>query len=214
MNARELSHRLADLLRNERNALAEFLLALADFDRERQWVELGHRSLFAFLARDLGLSKGAAFYRMTAAQLVRRHPEVIEPLRDGRLCLTNVVELSKVLTAENLPEILPRFLHLAKLEAKQALAELSTHAGADADRRHSPSLRACSGQRERRADGDRCLPLSRGSAPNHVHANAAVTGVASARHSCTATPTPGAFERRAAHRPRPPPPPRTSLGKD
>ena len=84
MNARELSNRLADLLRNERNALAEFLVALADFDRERRWSELGHNSLFAFLHRHLVLSKGAAFYRMTAAQLVRKHPEIVEPLRDGR----------------------------------------------------------------------------------------------------------------------------------
>ena len=124
-NARELSNRLVDLLRNERNALAEFILALADFDRERRWVELGHNSLFAFLSRDLGLSKGAAFYRMTAARLVQRHPEVIEPLRDGRLCLTNVVELSKVITAVNAAEVVPRFFHLSKIEAKEVVAELS-----------------------------------------------------------------------------------------
>jgi hypothetical protein len=125
MNARELSNRLADLLRKERHALAEFVLALADFDRERRWVELGHRSLFAFLHRDLGLSNGAAFYRMTAAQLVRRHPEVVEPLRDGRLCLTTVVELAKVLTDENVAQVLPRFLHLSKNEAKEVVAELT-----------------------------------------------------------------------------------------
>ncbi len=53
-----LSTRLADLLRRERAALAEFLLALADFDRERCWVELGHASLFYYLHRELGLSKG------------------------------------------------------------------------------------------------------------------------------------------------------------
>jgi hypothetical protein len=124
MNARELSNRLADLLRNERNALAEFVLALAHFDSERRWVELGHASLFAFLHRHLVLSKGAAFYRMTAAQLVQRHPEIIEPLCDGRLCLTNVVELAKVLTAENLAGVLPRFFHLSKREAKEVSAEL------------------------------------------------------------------------------------------
>ena len=84
MNARELSNRLVDLLRKERHALAEFLIALADFDGERRWVELGHSSLFNYLHRDLGLSKGAAFYRMTAAQLIQRYPEVVEPLRDGR----------------------------------------------------------------------------------------------------------------------------------
>jgi hypothetical protein len=57
--AHDLSARLADLLRHERQALAEFLVALAEFDRERVWVELGHASLFSYLHRDLGLSKGA-----------------------------------------------------------------------------------------------------------------------------------------------------------
>jgi 5-methylcytosine-specific restriction endonuclease McrA len=125
MNARELSNRLAELLRKERQALAEFLVALADFDRERRWADLGHSSLFSYLHRDLGLSKGAAFYRMTAAQLIQRHREVVEPLRDGRLCLTSMVELSKVLTAENLTEVLPRFFHLSKREAQDVLAELN-----------------------------------------------------------------------------------------
>jgi hypothetical protein len=124
MNVRDLSNRLAELLRDERHALADFLLALADFDRVRGWEHMGHSSLFNYLHRDLGLSKGAAFYRMTAAQLIRRHPEVVEPLRQGKLCLTNVVELSKVLTAENRGEVLPRFFHVSKQEAKEVSAEL------------------------------------------------------------------------------------------
>jgi 5-methylcytosine-specific restriction endonuclease McrA len=124
MNARDLSNRLAELLKKERHALAEFLIALSVFDGERRWVELGHSSLFSYLHRDLGLSKGAAFYRMTAAQLIQRHPEIVEPLRDGRLCLTTVVALSKVLTAENVLEVLPRFFQLSKREAQEVKAEL------------------------------------------------------------------------------------------
>lgn len=123
-SARELSARLSDLLRDERGALAEFLLALADFDRLRLWVDLGYSSLFDYLHRELGMSKGAAFYRLTAAQVIQRHPAVVEPLRDGRLCLTTIVELSKVLTAENLEDVLPRFFHLSKREAQEVRVEL------------------------------------------------------------------------------------------
>jgi hypothetical protein len=50
--------------------------------------------LFYFLHRELGLSKSAAFQRMTAAQLIHKYPEVVEPLRDGRLCLSTVTEVS------------------------------------------------------------------------------------------------------------------------
>src|SRR6266568_879148 len=84
-SARDLSARLADLLHCERAALGEFLVALADFDRKRLWVELGHASLFYFLHRELGLSSGAAFYRKTAAELIQRFPEIVAPLRDGGL---------------------------------------------------------------------------------------------------------------------------------
>jgi len=118
------SARLADLLRAERRALAEFLLALADFDERKRWLELGYATLFDYLQRDLGLSKGAAFYRLTAARLVQRHPAVVEPLRDGRLCFSSVVQLSKVLTSENEAEVLPRYFHLSKREAKAVTAEL------------------------------------------------------------------------------------------
>src|SRR5512144_2056506 len=115
--AREDTTRLADLLRREHHALAEFLVALAAFDRDQRWVELGHGSLFSFLVRELGLSKGAAFYRNRAAELVRKFPEVVEPIRDGRICLSSVAELSSVLTHENLAEVLPRFFHLSRAEA-------------------------------------------------------------------------------------------------
>jgi hypothetical protein len=55
-SAHDLSARLADLLTRERAALGEFLVQLADFDRRRLWLELGHSSLFYFLHRELGLS--------------------------------------------------------------------------------------------------------------------------------------------------------------
>jgi hypothetical protein len=116
--AREFTIRLVDLLRNERNALAELILALSEFDRRELWKELGYPSLFPFLQRELGLSDGAAYYRMKAARLVRDFPEIVEPLRDGRLCVTNVVELSKVITAENRGEVLPRYFHVSKREAE------------------------------------------------------------------------------------------------
>ena len=122
--ARALTARLADLLAREHGALADFLVTLADFDRRRLWVELGHASLFYFLHRQLGLSKGAAYYRKVAAELIQRVPEVVEPLRDGRLCLTSVVELAKVLTPENRNEVLPRFFHCSKREAMEVTAEL------------------------------------------------------------------------------------------
>jgi hypothetical protein len=123
-NARELASRLLDLLRREHAAMADFLVALAAFDERHLWRELGYASLFHFLHRELGMSKGAAHYRKTAAELIQRVPEVVEPLRDGRICITSIIELAKVVTPENRHEVLPRFFNCSRQEAKAVSAEL------------------------------------------------------------------------------------------
>jgi hypothetical protein len=124
MNARDLATRLSDLLRREHGAMAEFLLALADFDRRKAWEELGYTSLFTFLRRHLELSKGAASYRAAAAALIQRVPGVVAPLRDGRICLSTMFELAKVVTPENHVEVLPRFFRRSRDEAQELVAEL------------------------------------------------------------------------------------------
>jgi hypothetical protein len=122
--ARELTNHLAQLLREERGAMADFLLALADFDRKKLWRELGHTSLFYFLHRELKLSKGAAQNRKTAAELVQAFPEVEAALRAGELCLSTVNELAKVLTPQNRAEVLPRFFGLSRREAEAVAVSL------------------------------------------------------------------------------------------
>ena len=65
-----------------------------------------------------------AHYRLVATRLVERFPEVVEPLRDGRLCLSSVVELARVMTEENRAEVLPMFFDKSRQEAKQVAAEI------------------------------------------------------------------------------------------
>jgi 5-methylcytosine-specific restriction endonuclease McrA len=124
-HARTDANHLRQLLRREQHAMADFLLALAEFDRRRRWAELGHANLWAFLHHDLGLSAGAAHWRKVAAGLVRAFPAVVAPLRDGRLCLSSVVELAKVLTPENEAAVLPRFFRLSAREARAVSVELA-----------------------------------------------------------------------------------------
>jgi hypothetical protein len=125
--ARELTDNLAALLRREHDALAEFLIALADFDRRRVWVELGHSSLFYFLHRELRLSKSAAQYRKVAAELIQEIPGIVEPLRRGELCLSSIIEAAKVVSAENWETVLPRFYGLSRREAMEVVAALQPY---------------------------------------------------------------------------------------
>ena len=104
--------------------MADFLVALADFDRRRGWEALGHASLFAFLVVDLGLSTSSTWWRQSTARLLQGFPELEPYLRQGRLCLTTMAELAKVLTRENQGAVLPRFLGISSREAKEIVAEL------------------------------------------------------------------------------------------
>ncbi|MEI6226824.1 MAG: HNH endonuclease, partial [Deltaproteobacteria bacterium] len=114
MNAREWSSRIAELARSEHAALADLLLAVAEFDGQGVYRQVGFSSLFDFLHREVGLSRGSAYYRQVGARMVRRFPEVEGPIRDGRLCITTVSELAKVMTEENRAEVLPRFFGLSR----------------------------------------------------------------------------------------------------
>ena len=104
--------------------MADFLVALADFDLRRGWEALGHASLFAFLIVELGLSTSSTFWRKSAADLLQGFPELERHLRQGQLCLTTMAELAKVLTQDNKEAVLPRFLGISSREAKEIVAEL------------------------------------------------------------------------------------------
>src|SRR5919205_2415368 len=100
-----LVQRLADLVGEERHVQAEFLLHLAEFDRRRAWAEAGFPSLWEYMLRVLHLREGAAWRRITAMRTVRRFPELLDALREGRLCLSTLGLLAPVLTEENVREL-------------------------------------------------------------------------------------------------------------
>jgi hypothetical protein len=111
-------------LRAEFVSLGAFLEALAEFDRRRLYRTLGHADLFGYLHKGLKLSRAAAHHRRAAAWLVQRFPEVLEPIREGKLCFTTAAVLASVATEENLAAVLPRFYGLSKQEALELAAEL------------------------------------------------------------------------------------------
>ncbi len=118
---------LLDLLLEEETideSLRSLPVALGLHSRAQHQDDHCSSGAASFGNTELGLSKGAAHYRKTAAELVRRFPEVVDPLRDGRLCITSVVHLAKVLTPENRHEMLPRFFHRSRREAMEVAAAI------------------------------------------------------------------------------------------
>jgi hypothetical protein len=117
--ARELTAEMSSMLSSERGALADFLLAFADFHAKKRWRELGYGAAFPYLRGEFKLCAGAAFNRIVAAELVQRFPEIAAAVRSGQLSFSTVHEVAKVLTSENKDELLPRFFGLSRREAAQ-----------------------------------------------------------------------------------------------
>src|SRR5690242_19941723 len=127
-------------------ALADFLVALAELDRRRLYVELGWSSAWDFCCRALGLSETATHYRLAAARQIQQQPELVDQIRSGRLCITTLTKLSPVLTDDN------RAALVAEAEAPYGRCRLRTAPSAGArcalahdagrDRRRDPQRRS------------------------------------------------------------------------
>ncbi len=125
LEARQLRDALKLLLRKEQAAMADFLVALADFDQRRGWEPLGHASLFAFLHVELGLSKGAAYCPVRGGPA---HPVV--PRRAGPSAGRAALPLERrgagpVATADNFDAVLPRFFGCSAREAREVSAAIA-----------------------------------------------------------------------------------------
>ena len=220
-SARDLTARLADLLRREHAALADFLVALAEFDAA---AAMGRARPLLALLLPPPRARPLQGRRVLPEDGRRAHPEVprgVEPLRDGRLCLTSVVELAKVITPENRSEVLPRFFQLSKREAMAVSAELRPGRGRAApgggDRGAAPSVGLPRPALPPRFARERALPVRSRSAARSVQPDEPAARPVERRRRPQAAarprprPAPGTSRRgRAAHR-RPAPAPRHRL---
>src|ERR1700686_3066379 len=117
-SARDLDRRLADLVRNERHLVVQFVVELAGFAERKLYRELGYTSLFYYCVRQLGLSKSSAFRRSEVARLIARFPVIADRLAEGRLSIRALVELREGLTEENHAAVLPRAEGKSQKEAQ------------------------------------------------------------------------------------------------
>jgi 5-methylcytosine-specific restriction endonuclease McrA len=93
-----LTQRVYEMRQKERRQLVELLQHLAEVERRRLYLEMGHTSLFKLLRDGLGYSSSSAYRRMIGARLVVRYPVVAAYLRDGRLNLTQLGAIHPVIT--------------------------------------------------------------------------------------------------------------------
>ena len=152
LEARQLRDALKLLLRKEQAAMADFLVALADFDRRRGWEALGPRQPLRLPARRAAALQRA---RPTGGSARPRACSSASPRLDRAAARRPALPLHhrpswpRSLTEENRAEVLPRFFGLSAREAQEIVAELQpreapatrtvvTGAGAGWSRRPAP----------------------------------------------------------------------------
>jgi hypothetical protein len=112
----------------ERQATADLIRALIEFDGRRLYLGEGYPSLFAYCTSVLHYSEHGAFNRIEVARAAARWPQLLACLEDGSLHLAGARLLAPHLTAENIEMALAASRHKSKREIEEVAAGLARRA--------------------------------------------------------------------------------------
>jgi hypothetical protein len=112
----------------KRQATADLIRALIEFDRRRLYLGEGYSSLFAYCTSVLHYSEHGAFNRIEVARAAARWPQLLACLEDGSVHLAGARLLAPHLTAENIDLALAAARHKSKREIEDVAAGLARRA--------------------------------------------------------------------------------------
>lgn len=106
----------------EREATADLIAHLMEFEARELHLRLGHPSLFAYCCEVLRLSEHETYNRIEVARASRRCPMLLGLLRDGALTLTNIRLLAPVLDEGNRERLLAAAAYRSKRVVEELIA--------------------------------------------------------------------------------------------
>ena len=118
---RERMDRVAVLYAEITAATREFLRALAECDRHKDWAEEGFVSCADWLAWRIGVTRNTANEKVRAARALESLPRISKAMGRGELSFSKVRALTRVATAENEAEL----LDYARRESTASLERLA-----------------------------------------------------------------------------------------
>ena len=98
--------------------MLSILVHLVEIDRRRLYVPLGFSSLYEFCQGHLGYSESTACRRVILARFIRDYPQCFKALSSGRVSMTNLALVSKIITTDNADDILSRISGASKSDVK------------------------------------------------------------------------------------------------
>lgn len=97
----DLTAAMKTLVKDERQALGDFLLHLNEATKRGLHLELGWSSAFKYLMGEFNFSEPATAKRLAAARLIDRLPQSLPYIQTGKVHLTGIYILAKHLKEEN-----------------------------------------------------------------------------------------------------------------
>jgi hypothetical protein len=119
----ELVNAAKDQVRQVNVIEADLIVLLGEVEHRRLHKRLSS-SLFSFCRERLGLSEDAAYNRSKVARFARKFPVVLDYLRSGRIHLTGLRLLAKVVTRDNIDEVLEQACGKSKREIEEMVVAL------------------------------------------------------------------------------------------
>src|SRR4030095_10496293 len=103
----------------EKEATAELLAHIAEFDARNLYLPAAYPNMFAYCTGELGLSEDATAKRLQVARVSRKCRGVLDALAQGRVHLSGLVLLTPHLTPESADELLAAATHKSKAEIER-----------------------------------------------------------------------------------------------
>lgn len=122
----QLISSLDNIVRREREILADVLNHFKEFDRRKLFSKLGYSSLHEYAVKHLKYSDDQAYRRVQAMRLMRDIPEIENKIEEGSLTLSSLSQAQNFFrktetTKEKKKEILAKLENASKAETKKVL---------------------------------------------------------------------------------------------
>ena len=98
---------------------------IGEVDSRRLYASQACSSMFCYCTDVLHLSEWEAYLRIAVARATRKHPVLLEMLRNGQLHLSGIAKLAPHLTESNRETVLTRAAHKSKRQIEMLIAEIA-----------------------------------------------------------------------------------------
>ena len=115
---RKLLSSIRKLSDRERETVLSILVHLVEIERRRLYLEMGYSSLYEFCVKRLGYWEATAARRVSIARCIGRFPLAGRALFSGKVTLTNLALVTKLITAENASDLLSRIAGTSKKQVE------------------------------------------------------------------------------------------------